>query len=190
VINFLQGKPQILKNKLLVICNGVGYGVYVGSRVLSQVENLPEVSLYIFTHVKEDKLDLYGFLSEQDLLMFELIVSVSGVGPKIAINIVDQGVNKIVDAVQNAKTTFFSAIPRIGKKLAQKIIIELRSKLGSIKELNLAPLSAKDRDIYDALLALGFEEHSIAISLDKLNNKNLSTEETIKEVIKLISHKK
>ncbi|MFH2118348.1 MAG: Holliday junction branch migration protein RuvA [Candidatus Paceibacterota bacterium] len=170
MIGFLSGKVQKLANGVLIHVNGVGYRVEVGEGVARTLTDGESASLHIYTHVKEDALKLFGFASEQDLFLFELVLSVSGVGPKIALTIVDTGADRLVRAVQNAEVSFFSAIPRVGKKLAQKIIIELKSKLGGIKELELGPLSDKEQDVLEGLRSLGFAESNIQQVISELDS--------------------
>lgn len=192
MISYLIGKPLIHQDNLTILVNGVGYKVIVGSKVLQKANQKSfqdeNIELYIFTHVKENALDLFGFETPQELSVFKLVLNVSGVGPAIALSLADAGPNKLIDGVQNANIAFFSAIPRVGKKLAQKIIIELTSKLGSLKELNLAPLSSQDQDIHDALLTLGFDEVSIEKALERLGGeeKELSLQESIQMGIKFL----
>jgi len=190
MISYLKGKPVVFKNYLTVITNGVGYKVFTGDRAVSQVQQNKDLELFIYTHVKEDKLELYGFLREQDLQIFELVLAVSGVGPKTALMIVEAGVEKMVDAVQNARISFFTAIPRIGKKLSQKIIIELKSKLGSLKELELGPIPQKQQDLVDGLIGLGFDEASIELVVAKIDTENLTVQESLKQAIKLMQNGK
>ena len=85
--------------------------------------------------------------------------------------------------------SFFTAVPRVGKKLAQKIIIELKSKLGGLKELNLATLSPKKQDVYDALLGLGFDDQSINFALEKIDVESLDLAVAIKQALKIASGK-
>ena len=104
-------------------------------------------------------------------------------GPKIALTIVDVGADRLIRAVQNAEVGFFSAIPRVGKKLAQKIIIELKSKLGGLKELELGPLSDKEQDVLEGLKSLGFAEESIQQVLGELD-RTQPVEVMLKQAVK------
>jgi holliday junction DNA helicase RuvA len=123
------------------------------------------------------------------LALFQLVLTVSGVGPKTALAIVNGGVEKLISAVQEANLSFFTAVPRVGKKLAQKIIIELKSKLGGLKELNLATLSPKRQDVYDALLGLGFDDQSINFALEKIDIESLDLAVAIKQALKIAGGK-
>ena len=163
--------------------NGVGYRVQVGSGLLASLQNDQELELFIYTHVKEDALELYGFKNEKDLVLFELVLGVSGVGPKIALAIVDAGAERLVRAVQNAEVAFFKSIPRVGKKLAQKIIIELGSKLGGLKDLDLGPLSEKEQDVLEGLKNLGFDEDYAYQVLQNIDESQ-SVEAMLKEAVK------
>jgi len=188
MIGFLSGSVQKLNNGILLHVNGVGYRVEVGESILKTLTNDRSVSLYIYTHVKEDTLKLFGFTTEQDLFLFELVLSVSGVGPKIALALVDVGADRLVRAVQNAEVSFFSGVPRVGKKLAQKIIIELKSKLGGIKELELGPLSVKEQDVLEGLKSLGFDENSIQQvirELDRTQPVEVMLKQAVKNLAKL-----
>jgi Holliday junction DNA helicase RuvA len=186
MIGFLSGQPYIDNSKLLIVVNGVGYEVYVGQRVLAQAHHKSDssISLYIHTHVREDALELFGFEEKADKDLFLLLLSVSGIGPKTALLIADQGALAITDAVQNANVTFFTKLPRVGKKVAQKIIIELKSKLGSLKELKIGGLSEHDQTIVDAVLALGFDEQHVLEVIEKINLTDLTIEAAVKKVLK------
>jgi Holliday junction DNA helicase RuvA len=184
MIGFLSGKPQLYGNKVLIIVNGVGYEVYVGQRVLSKVGTLADIALYIHTHVREDALELFGFESSADKELFLLLLSVSGIGPKTALLIADQGAAAITDAVQNATVSFFTKLPRVGKKVAQKIIIELKSKLGSLKELKIGGLSEHDQMIADAVIALGFDEQAVLEAIEKAPVSEMTVEAAVKVLLR------
>lgn len=187
MIAYLIGQPKLTTdNKLILLANGVGYGILASSRVIAQVQNKQQVSLYIYTYVKEDKLELYGFLNQQDQQLFELVLGVSGIGPATALSMMDKDAPQLIHAVQEADVAFFKAIPRIGKKMAQKIIIELRGKLGELKELNLKPLSNTQQQVADALMALGWDEDSIRPTLEQLDLESLSESEAIKQALRLL----
>jgi len=182
MIAYLKGNPIFGDKHVIMVVNGVGYLVYVGARTLI---NLPKQEAELFTHtyVREDKLDLYGFLTREQLRLFELMLNVSGIGPKIAIDIVDRDPQAIITAVQQSQVTFFSSIPRIGKKTAQKIILELKSKLGSLTELSLGPRSTTEQDVFETLVALGYEESDIGQILVDIDVEALGVEGAIKAVL-------
>ncbi len=185
MIGYLEGQTQVYKDFVLVKTNGVGYKVFAGDRTLAHLKKR-ENSLFIFTYVKEDRLELYGFETQEHLQLFELLLDVSGVGPKTALVIVDRDPERIVLAVQNAEVSFFKAVPRIGKKTAQKIILDLKSKLGSLRELSLGPRSDKERDVYETLTALGYEESEIGEIITELNLEETSVEQAVKQALKLL----
>ena len=185
MIAYLQGQALVKKDHLIVLTAGVGYLVTVGHKLLSSLSgDGQEIALYIYSHIKEDRFELYGFEREEEWEIFKLLIAISGVGPKTAVALADAGTDKLIEAVQQAQTSFFTNVPRVGKKLAQKIIIELKSKLGSLQELNLSTLSPKAQDAMDALLSLGFEENFISNSLATLDLENMDLQIAIKTVIK------
>lgn len=184
MITYLIGTPIPQKNYLTILVNGVGYGVFVGSKTMASAANLDTIELHIYTHIKEDKLDLYGFKTEKQLSLFQLVLSVSGVGPKTALAIIDAGADRLVEGVQQANVGMFTPVPRVGKKLAQKIIIELKSKLGELKELDLGPRDEKTQNVYEALESLGFDQSSIENALNQIDIENTSVEEAIKIALK------
>lgn len=187
MISYLIGQPIVEKNSITLLVNGVGYGVHVGNSMISKASGLDQLELFIYTHVREDKLELFGFESRQQKELFLLMLSVSGVGPSTALQITDQPNSAIIDAVQQANTAFFSSIPRIGKKLAQKIIIELSSKLGELKTLDLGPESSNRTEVREALLSLGFGENQIELILQQLEIEDQSVEISIKKALKLLA---
>lgn len=190
MIAYLEGSALVKKDHLIVLTGGVGYLVFVGSKILSSITTSGEnIALYIYSHIKEDRFELYGFQNEEDLEIFKMLIAISGVGPKTALALSNAGTNQLIEAVQQAQTSFFTSVPRVGKKLAQKIIIELKSKLGSLKELNLGTLSPKAQDVMDALLGLGFEENAVQTILTQLDLENMDLQVAIKTVIKMSSNK-
>lgn len=190
MIGFLSGQPRVVGQSLLLLVGGVGYDVKVGSSVLSQAANRSEdqpLELFVHTHVREEALELYGFLTMEEKDLFGLLLAVSGVGPKTALHITDRGSMALVTAVQTADVAYFTAIPRVGKKVAQKIIIELKSKLGSLQELSLASDSAHRQDVRAALVSLGFSEREIERGLQMPTLDELTLESAVTAVIKYLT---
>jgi len=181
----LTGKPEILDSESIILdVNGVGYRVFVAQKLFQS----PPSSLFIYTHIRDDALDLYGFVSKEELQLFKLILSVSGIGPKTAIHIMDKGVSAITQAVNQADVEFFTSIPRLGRKNAQKIIIELKSKLGSLKELDLINDSGASRDVFNALIGLGFSRAEAREALNRVSDQP-TIEAKISQAIKLLGKK-
>jgi len=187
MINYLIGRPVLIGKSLSVVVGGVGYEVIVSPQTLSAVSSLDQVKIHIHTHVKEDRIELYGFTSTEEKTVFKMLIGISGVGPKTGILMFDKGTEALVQAVQEANVAFFKAIPRVGKKLAQKIIIDLKSKLGSLKELNLKPLSPQQSQLTDALLGLGFDEAKIVLVLEEIETEKLPLEESLKLAMQKIT---
>jgi holliday junction DNA helicase RuvA len=188
MIAFLTGKPEIVADELLVhTTGGVGYGVHVGNKLLARCANQETVTLYVYTYVKEDRLELYGFSSPEEKKLFVTVLDVSGVGPKTAVTLIDAGAEKLIASVQQADLGFFTAIPRVGKKLAQKIIIELTSKLGSLKQLELGPVSAQAQDVIAALTNLGFSQEIAENAAHHVPVDELPLSAAIKTAVKYAS---
>ncbi|MBW7943814.1 Holliday junction branch migration protein RuvA [Patescibacteria group bacterium] len=183
MISYLKGQAVRQPQGLIVICHGVGYGVQIPERVYEHVDSDGQIELFVHTHVREDALELFGFANKEEQSVFELLLDVSGVGPKTALQILNFSPSEIVTAVQQADIGFFSQVPRVGKKLAQKIIIELRSKLGSLKDLDLQPLSQQHQEVKEALLQLGFAERDIDKVLPQLDIENQTTAAAIKAAL-------
>ncbi len=184
MIAYLRGTPKVVDSDLIIDVQGVGYGVAVTASTLAIASTMPTIELFIFTHVKEDALDLYGFATQEEKQLFTLLIAISGVGPKTGLAITEKGSAGIVQAVQEADIAFFTAVPRVGKKLAQKIIIDLTPKLGSIKELQLAPLQGTQAELSEALVALGFNLHDIDELVRAEEFSGLSVEEALPRCLK------
>ena len=152
-------------NRIVVDVNGVGYQIFIP---LSTYYQLPEpaadVSLHTHTHVREDALQLFGFHTRDEQSLFELLQGVSGIGPRLATNILSGiSVDELVPALSEGNHTRLRAVPGVGKKLAERLVVELREKVGSLRLGGPAlaqpePAPAEDRlleDVVSALVNLG-----------------------------------
>lgn len=187
MIGSLKGKITLRDgNYILVEVEGVGYRVLVPTKIATSSED--SVYLYIHTHIKEDAFDLFGFSETTDLKLFENLISVSGVGPKTAMatfSFSDR--ESIVKAALEGDVDFFTKIPRLGKKNAQKIIIELRNKLGDDSTLDLnEPESAENNEIIQVLETFGFSPKESRNALKKIDKNVKTTEEKIKMALKYL----
>ena len=166
MIAYLTGPAESLgAESLMIKANGVGYKVFVPSKLRQGLKADQPLSVYIHTHVREDALDLYGFAILDELRLFELIINISGIGPKTGLLLLNSSVEEITAAVSKADLDFFTAIPRLGKKNAQKIIIELKPKLGDLEDLNLADESPETNQALQALVGLGFSKKEAIAAL-------------------------
>lgn len=178
-----------LKDTTFVIIDvsGVGYKVLVASSVSSKLTVGEKAHLFIHTHVKDDAIDLYGFLDLLDMKLFGYLIGVSGVGPKTVLNIFSVGSrDSIIHAIVSSNVEFFTAVPRLGKKNAQKIIIELKGKLGSTQDLNLSDTNEADSDVISALQSFGFTTREAQQALREIQADGKSTQEKIKLALKYL----
>ncbi|NCO12369.1 MAG: Holliday junction DNA helicase RuvA [Candidatus Pacebacteria bacterium CG1_02_43_31] len=190
MISYLIGKPIIYLDELIILVGGVGYGVKATNQTLTDSSGKEEIALHIYTHVKEDALVLFGFNSINDKELFKLLISVSGVGPATAMSILNKGSQQIITAIQNADVSFFTSVKRVGKKAGQKIIIDLKTKLGGLKDLDLTPLNQMQSDILEALMSLGFGEEQIHQVIKGLDLKDMPLEKAVQMAIKELGKNK
>lgn len=182
MIGFLRGNVLIIKDTTLIIdVSGVGYKVLTPLPLLLSVVEGQELGLYIHTHVREDQLTLFGFKDEGDLFLFEKLTSVSGIGPKSALAMLSvHSPSSIADAVERGDAEELSHTPGIGKRTAEKIIIELKGKLSHL-------VGAKETDTtYEVRLALetlGYSSKEISETVKKLNTEGKTTSTLIKEAL-------
>jgi holliday junction DNA helicase RuvA len=158
-------------NRVIVDVSGVGYDVQVPlSTFYGCGDPGAAIALRIHTHVREDQLALYGFATDLELVMFEKLIAVSGIGPKLALSVLS-GIEprELAGAIQRNDIARLTAIPGVGKKTAERICVELRDRLP--KTIDAAPASPADslrEDLVSALANLGYHRQAIDKVLDKL----------------------
>lgn len=206
MIAHLTGSILFAGDKYVVIeTAGVGYKVRVASDVLlslkKNTDNLPATayrspeavgrwqagiaSLWIYTAVREDALDLYGFQNQTELEFFEMLISVSGIGPKGALGILNVAtVEHLKEAIANGNTGSLTKVSGIGSKSAQKIILELRDKLSDHEYDTGGTMLGDERDAIEGLVALGYAERSAREALKKVSPDTKGTGARIKEALK------
>jgi len=135
---------------------GVGYLVFVSAYTLGKVASLESVLFHVHTHVREDQFSLYGFLHEEELIMFELLISISGIGPKVALSILSiADVNTIKTAIVNKDPSILTRVSGVGKKTAERVIIELQNKVDAVGVEDQAS-ALRGQDTIEALTSMGY----------------------------------
>jgi Holliday junction DNA helicase RuvA len=160
-------------NQAVVDVNGVGYDVAISIPTFSELPNAGgEVSLHIHTHVREDALALYGFLRVQEKELFERLIGVSGIGPKLAITVLSgMQAEKMVAAIRGNDVAALTKIPGIGKKTAERMVLELRDKLDSFGVAAAAvSKSPIEEDVLSALTNLGYQRAAAERALAAAGN--------------------
>jgi len=175
-------------DNVIIDVNGVGYQVNVPLNILA---NLPEegreVFLHVYTHVREDALQLYGFTSEDEKKIFTVLLGISGVGPKMALNILS-GLSYVefLNAIDTEDVAMLCRVPGLGKKTAHRLILELREKLPS-------KAGIKDRlfeDTLSALVNLGYKKNTAQEFLEKVYKQGFNDiESLLKETLKQLTGK-
>jgi Holliday junction DNA helicase RuvA len=190
MIGYIHGKIISKKpTKIIVDVNGIGYLINISITTFEKIADKEEVSLYTYLNVKEDALDLYGFYSSSEKEMFELLISVSGIGPKSAQSILS-GI--LIDDLKNAlisgNVSRLISIPGIGRKTAERLMVELKDKAESVSisgEEKVTGVSTIRSDAIAALINLGYNqkiaERAVKSILD--NKPNISIEELIKDTL-------
>lgn len=159
MIGFLSGKVLSAKpTKLIIDVNGVGYLVNISITTFEKIADQKEVALYIYTNVREDAIVLFGFSSESEKEMFELLISVNGIGPKLAQSILSGiQVEELKQAIQTSDISRIVAVPGVGRKTAERIFVELKGKVDSMPELEGILHSGNVRgEAIAALTTLGY----------------------------------
>lgn len=171
---------------ILIDVSGVGYKVLLPIPVVTQAAVGQSLKLFTYTYVREDALELFGFLHLSDLTLFEKLIGISGIGPKTALAIFSVGkTDEIVSAITTGDVSFFEHVPRLGKKNAQKIIIELKEKLGGIGEIEIEGLSQETNELQTILKQFGFTQQEVKIALQQVK-KDASVEEKLKMALQYL----
>jgi Holliday junction DNA helicase RuvA len=194
MIYYVSGPVTVLEPGLAVIdCGGVGYGCRVTAYTAAQLKLNQTARLYVTESIREDAFDLYGFISREEQRCYELLTSVNGVGPKAAMSILSAGPQNFTLAVMTGDEKLLTAAQGIGKKIAQRIILELKDKIGgSSAELDFsagpvaaAPAAQGGNKLmaHAALQELGYTPMEIRAVLKDIDG-NLSTEEMVRQALR------
>lgn len=199
MISYIRGEfVAVEKEKVIIDVGGVGYGIFMPESamgLLPQIGN--EVKLHTYLNVREDAMQLFGFLTRDDLEIFKLLIGVSGIGPKGGLSILSKlTADDLRFAIMSGDSKAISAAPGIGKKTAEKVIIELKDKLDIEEMLNPSGSETKSAikmdgsaneiqsEAVQALVALGYGSTESLKAVNKVNSENMTVEEVLKQALK------
>lgn len=181
----IAGAPVLLDNHSVIVdVGGMGYRVSATSQTLESIGTSLNAPIALWTHlaVRENALDLYGFAERDECALFELLITVSGIGPKTALAIMSLApAVTLRQAIRSGEIAYLTRVSGIGRKNAEKIVLELRDKLGSLDEEN--PL---DSDALDALITLGYSASDAREALKKAPADRANTGERVTEALKIL----
>lgn len=177
---------HIAANWIVIETSGVGYKVFCNT---GQIKSGPAV-LFTYHYIREDQQSLYGFLSLEELALFELLITVNGVGPKAALAIMSSSsADRIKQSIASGDSGLFKAVSGIGPKVAAKIIVELKNKIGKAEGNYLPNDVGESQEIFEALTSLGYTQVEILTTLKNLPADITDTTEQINWVLKYIGHR-
>ena len=191
---YLNGEITLMDDSLAVVdCGGVGYACHTTAYTLSRLRIGQTAKLYTYCNIREDAFDIFGFSSRDELRCFELLLGVTGVGPKAAIAILSAtSPERFTLAIMTQDERTLTAAQGIGKKLAQRIILELKDKMGAVSEVDLSAPSAASVPTAGSALALaqaalaelGYSSAEIGAALKGIETEGKSTEDIVKQCLR------
>jgi len=184
MIGSLRGRViELHPSHVLLEVGGVGYRVRTTPGVIGELETNTEAFLYIYENIREDTYDLFGFLKADDMDLFESLLGVSGVGPKVALVLLSLGsASDVREAILTGDLTYLTSAPGVGKKMAQKIILELKGQLVEDQEEHVG-----DKDVREALVNLGYTAVQANEAMKQVPKEATDTSERIREALKRLS---
>ncbi len=193
MISFLSGKILFKgENYAIVEVNNIGYKVFLALIFLADLKIGGEVEFYTHQYVREDALDLYGFRSMEELQIFELLISISGIGPKSALGILSiANIAEIKNSIASGDSSLLTKVSGVGRKTAERVVLELREKVGALKMSDSASddYGSAHVDEIDALIALGYSLVQAREALRSVDKNIKDSGERIREALKGLSRK-
>lgn len=194
MIAYLRGTIINKANNYFILeLNNIGYAIYASENFLNNLKVGTETEIYIHHHVREDAEDLYGFPSLEDFELFELLLSVSGVGPKSALGVLAMATaGDIKEAIVRGDADLLTKVAGIGKKTAERVVLELKTKImrvsGGTTTLNNMSLGMGSDEI-DALMSLGYSLSEARSALNMVNPSIIDSGARVKEALKMMTRK-
>jgi len=189
MIGHIQGTLFYKTDKFIIVdVAGVGYKLYTTSDNINSCNESDVVSFWTYMAVRETALDLYGFMTNEEMGLFELLLNVSGIGPKSALSILSiASLDTLKRAIITGDVSYLNKVSGIGKKTAEKIVIELRDKIKTTGEENSYALRGES-DIVEALKSLGFSQQEAREALKQIPSDIEGTNARIKEALRILKN--
>ena len=180
--SYIKGIVTFIKSNYIVVeNNGIGYMIYTANPYSFNEEQ--EFTVYLYQHIKEEENTLYGFKTLEEKELFLKLIDVKGLGPKMALTMLaSASIEGVIDAINRENILYLKKIPKIGEKLARQIVLDLKGKVYTDKEVIEEDTS---NELFEALKALGYKDKDIKNVVAKVNKED-SLEEQIKESLKLL----
>ena len=181
----IKGKIAYLRDKYAVVdVGGVGYKIFVTTFTFGKIAGKSEVELYTHTYVREDSLDLYGFLSREELEMFELLISISGIGPKAGLGILSIAEPKTIRAaVISGDSSILTRVSGVGKKTAERVILELKNRITELPGEDTQAAKA-DSEAIEALASLGYTVSEAREALKSVSKGEKGVSDRVRAALK------
>lgn len=187
MVSYLEGKVEFKGERFsVVLVGGVGYKVFATAETLKKIpEKGGDVKLWTHLYVREDALELYGFLHPAELDLFETLIHVPGIGPKGGLGILAMGsVDTLKKAIAAGDTSYLTRVSGIGRKTAEKIVLELREKMAGKGVMVEAPELKDEADALEALVSLGYGQREAREALSQVPPEVKSIEKRVKEALR------
>jgi len=195
---YVEGKVTLLEQGIAVIdCGGIGFACHVSQYTMGKLKTGEQARLLTHLNVREDMLELYGFISAEERSCFKMLVSVSGVGPRAALSVLSvMPPEKLALAIITEDAKLFMQAPGIGKKIAQRIVLELRDKMSKEQLVPVPDIAASSmmpgsvnhtQEAVAALMALGYLQADALRAMEGLDTAQMETEELIRQCLKRLA---
>lgn len=176
-----------LDNAVVVDCQGVGYGLLVSNGTSGQLALGEPVKLYVYEHIREEAHDLYGFASPADKQFFEKLIGVNGVGPKMALSIMNLGTSEeLGQAIGSGNVAFITRASGVGRRLAERIMVDLKDSFAEAALLQNVSQATGSSDALSALVALGYSQPQALEALSSVATAD-SIEEQVRQALKVLA---
>ncbi len=191
MVYFINGKVHFKLNNFLIIeTAGIGFKVFITEKDLEKIKIGEKILIFIYTHIKEGGIELYGFLNKNELDFFELLNTISGVGPKTALSILNKNsIKELAAAIKHNKIEFLTTTSGIGKKTAERIILELKNKIKNEDDEKISEIIDLDKDLLNALTDLGYKKEDAKKALSQIDPNILDLKERLKVAFKILNKK-